>query len=123
MSDQRRIVESETPRWRAASEVVRPSFLIFALMGEVYGGFDHLSQGRYSFAQVLDEEASAACDDAAPMGRLDQLDLSLKLSKEEEAERLETGGERLAHLRLALGGMIPFADGARRLGPPVCLVF
>ena len=63
------------------------------------------------------------CDYAAAMGHLDQLDLSLRLSKEEEAERLEKGGERLAHLRLALGGMIPFADGVRRLGPPVCLVF
>src|SRR5689334_10872649 len=92
-------------------------------MREVYGGFGHLSQGREGFAQVLDDETSAACDDAALVGRLDQLDLSLKLSKEEEAERLEEGGERLAHLRLALGGMIPFGDGNRRLGPPVCLVF
>src|SRR4051794_41963099 len=57
------------------------------------------------------------------MGRLDQLGLDLKLSKEEEAERLDKGGDRLAHLRLALGGMIPFADGGRRLGPPVCLIF
>ena len=89
----------------------------------MYGGFGHLSQSRYSFAQVLDNETSVACDDAAPMGRLDQLDLSLKLSQEEEVERLEKGGERLAHLRLALGGMIPYADGDRRLGPPVCLVF
>src|SRR4026209_2936544 len=96
MSDQRRIVESETPRWRAASEVVRPSLRIFEVMCEVYGGFDHLSQARCSFAQVPVPEASVACDDAAPMGRLDQLDLWLKLSREEEAERLETGGERLA---------------------------
>src|SRR3954449_10768798 len=104
MSDQRRIVESETPRWRAASEVVRPSLWIFAVMCEVYGGFHHLSQGRCSFAQLPVPEASLLCDDAAAMGRLDQLDLSLKLSKGEEAERLEIGGERLAHLRLALGG-------------------
>ena len=53
------------------------------------------------------------------MGRLDQLDLSLKLSKKEEAERLEAGQERLAALRLSLGGKL--GDG--KLGPPVCVVF
>ncbi len=53
------------------------------------------------------------------MGRLDSLDLSLKLSREEEAERLEAGHERLAALRLALGGKL--GDG--ELGPPVCCVF
>ena len=51
------------------------------------------------------------------------IDLSLKLSKDEEAERLEKGGARLMHLRLALGGMVPWGDGERRLGPPLCLVF
>jgi polyphosphate kinase 2 (PPK2 family) len=92
-------------------------------MSEVYGGFDHLSQPRCGFAQVRDPEASVPCDDAAAMGRLDQLDLSLKLSRAEEERRLEQGGERLAQLRLTLGGMLPFGDGERRLGPPVCLVF
>ena len=53
------------------------------------------------------------------MGRLDELDLSLKLSKEEEAERLDAGHERLAALRLALGGKIGSGD----LGPPVCVLF
>ena len=53
------------------------------------------------------------------MGRLDTLDLSLKLSKSEEAERLEAGHERLAALRLALGGKL--GDG--ELGPPVCVLF
>jgi len=53
------------------------------------------------------------------MGRLDALDLSLKLSKSEEAERLEAGHERLAALRLALGGKI----GSGELGPPVCVLF
>jgi hypothetical protein len=41
------------------------------------------------------------------MGRLDELDLSLKLSDEEEAERLQAGWKRLAGLRLALGGKLP----------------
>ena len=51
------------------------------------------------------------------------IDLSLKLSREEEAARLDAGGRRLVQLRLALGGMLPFGDGEKRLGPPLCLVF
>jgi polyphosphate kinase 2 (PPK2 family) len=53
------------------------------------------------------------------MGALDELDLSLKLSKEEEAERLGAAWVRLQQLRLTLGGLI----GDRELGPPVCVVF
>jgi polyphosphate kinase 2 (PPK2 family) len=53
------------------------------------------------------------------MGRLDELDLSLKLSREEEAQRLETASNRLLELRLTLGGLL--GDG--RLGPPVCVLF
>jgi polyphosphate kinase 2 (PPK2 family) len=54
-----------------------------------------------------------------PKGRLAQLDLSLKLSREEEAERLIAGQRRLLALRLQLGGKL--GDG--RLGPPVCVLF
>jgi polyphosphate kinase 2 (PPK2 family) len=53
------------------------------------------------------------------MGRLDELDLSLKLSKEEEAERLAAGWRRLEALRLALGAKLPGYD----LGPPVLAMF
>jgi len=53
------------------------------------------------------------------MDRLDQLDLSLKLSPEEEAHRLEAAPLRRAALRLTLGGQL----GDRDLGPPVCVVF
>jgi AMP-polyphosphate phosphotransferase len=53
------------------------------------------------------------------MGRLDELDLSLKLSAKEEAERLEAGWERLEALRLALGGKL----SGYGLGPPVCVLF
>jgi polyphosphate kinase 2 (PPK2 family) len=53
------------------------------------------------------------------MGALDELDLSLKLSKDEESERLEAAWTRLSQLRLTLGGLI--GDGG--LGPPVCAVF
>ena len=49
---------------------------------------------------------------------LDQLDLSLKLSKEEEAERLSAAQERLLALRLQLGGLT-----APKLGPPLCVLF
>ena len=53
------------------------------------------------------------------MGRLGELDLSLRLSREEEAARLEAASNRLLELRLTLGGLL--GDG--RLGPPVCVVF
>jgi polyphosphate kinase 2 (PPK2 family) len=53
------------------------------------------------------------------MGRLDQLDLSLKLSRKEQDERLEAAQKRLTALRLQLAGLI--GDG--RLGPPVCVLF
>ena len=53
------------------------------------------------------------------MGRLDELDLSLKLSRKEEAERLEAGQERLLALRLALGGKL----GTGGIGPPVLVLF
>jgi polyphosphate kinase 2 (PPK2 family) len=53
------------------------------------------------------------------MGRLDELDLSQKLSREEEASRLAAAQARLLELRLTLGGLV--GDG--RLGPPVCVLF
>ena len=53
------------------------------------------------------------------MGRLDDVDLSLKLSREEQDRLLEVHGRRLAQLRLALGGLI----GSGQLGPPLCVLF
>jgi polyphosphate kinase 2 (PPK2 family) len=53
------------------------------------------------------------------MGRLDELDLSLSLSREEEAQRLEAGWVRLEALRLALGAKLH----GYGLGPPVCVLF
>jgi polyphosphate kinase 2 (PPK2 family) len=53
------------------------------------------------------------------MARLDELDLSLSLSRDEEAKRLETGGRRLEALRLALGAKLP----GYGLGPPVLVLF
>jgi AMP-polyphosphate phosphotransferase len=53
------------------------------------------------------------------MGVLDDLDLSKRLSREEEQESLQRGWRRLSQLRLTLGGLI----GDQRLGPPVCVIF
>ncbi len=51
--------------------------------------------------------------------RLASVDLSLRLSADEEAEELAAIQRRLLHLRLLNGGQL--GDG--RLGPPVCVVF
>jgi polyphosphate kinase 2 (PPK2 family) len=53
------------------------------------------------------------------MGRLDDVDLTLSLSRDEEEQRLKEEGRRLAQLRLTLGGLI----GDRTLGPPLVVVF
>jgi polyphosphate kinase 2 (PPK2 family) len=52
------------------------------------------------------------------MGRLDEVDLSLSLSKKEEKQQLEERGTRLEQLRLTMGGLI----GEGKVGPPVLLV-
>src|SRR3954447_8725376 len=54
------------------------------------------------------------------MGRLDDLDLSLRLSADEEARQLSAAQQRLLHLRLLCGGQLAEAT---TLGPPVCVVF
>ncbi|MFL6129885.1 MAG: polyphosphate kinase 2 family protein [Mycobacteriales bacterium] len=53
-------------------------------------------------------------------GRLDALDLSLRLSRVDEAERLAAAQTRLVWLRLSLGGQV---GEERGLGPPLCVVF
>lgn len=53
------------------------------------------------------------------MGRLDDVDLTPSLSREEEERGLKEEGRRLAQLRLTLGGLI----GDRALGPPLVVVF
>ena len=53
------------------------------------------------------------------MGRLDDTDLSLKLSRKEQERLLALHGTRLAQLRLTLAGLI----GSGRLGPPLCVLF
>src|SRR5690349_15115392 len=53
-------------------------------------------------------------------GLLAGLDLSLKLTADQEAARLVAAQDRLLQLRLVLGGQI---GDKPRLGPPVCVVF
>jgi polyphosphate kinase 2 (PPK2 family) len=53
------------------------------------------------------------------VGRLDEVDLSLSLSKAESEKRLAELQKRLLALRLRLGGL----TGDGRLGPPVCVAF
>jgi polyphosphate kinase 2 (PPK2 family) len=53
------------------------------------------------------------------MGRLDEVDLSQKLSRKQQKKRLEAAQERLEALRLQLAGLI--GDG--RPGPPVLILF
>ena len=55
------------------------------------------------------------------MGRLDELDLSLSLPREDYEERLDAAQRRLVALRLALGGKLPGYEG--RLGPALVVVF
>ena len=55
------------------------------------------------------------------MGRLDQLDLSLALSREEYEQRLAAAQGRLTTLRLALGGKLTGYEGHR--GPALAVVF
>jgi AMP-polyphosphate phosphotransferase len=50
--------------------------------------------------------------------RLDKVDLSLRLTSDEESEQINAAQHRLLHLRLLNGGLV--GDG--RLGPPVCIV-
>jgi polyphosphate kinase 2 (PPK2 family) len=53
------------------------------------------------------------------MGRLDEVDLTQKLSRKEQDKRLDAAKDRLEALRLQLAGLI--GDG--RLGPPVLVLF
>ncbi|RKQ92594.1 polyphosphate kinase 2 (PPK2 family) [Solirubrobacter pauli] len=52
------------------------------------------------------------------MSVLDELDLTLKISKEDEPEVLEALQKRMLELRLELGGQT-----SDRIGPPLCVLF
>jgi len=53
------------------------------------------------------------------MTRLQDVDLSVRLSKKEAKAHLKAAQERLVHLRLLLGGQI----GPGKVGPPLCALF
>jgi polyphosphate kinase 2 (PPK2 family) len=52
------------------------------------------------------------------VGRFDEVDLTLRLTRKEEAKELAAQQARLLRLRLALGGQI-----GGEIGPPLCVVF
>lgn len=52
--------------------------------------------------------------------KLDAVDLSASLSKDQAAKRLKNAQKRFLRLRLALGGQL---DRGKTLGPPLCVVF
>jgi AMP-polyphosphate phosphotransferase len=53
------------------------------------------------------------------VGRLDDVDLTLRLTRKQEESQLGEQEDRLLRLRLALGGQL--GDGT--IGPPLCVVF
>src|SRR5438105_4126100 len=78
------------------------------VLGEV--GRSNLLHGRACYELPMEPKSTP--------GRLAKLDLSLRLSRDEEQARLAVGQHRLLALRLQLGGKL--GDG--RLGPPVCVL-
>jgi len=56
------------------------------------------------------------------VGRLDELDLSRSLTTKQETKRLARAQERIAQLRLTLGGQLP-VDGEPQIGPPLLVLF
>ena len=85
------------------------------------GSHDAGSQGGAHDAGSDDTAGSTNHDRRRdrPYPRLEDCDLSLRLSKDEEAKRLGKAQRRLLHLRLINGGQLN--NGV--LGPPVCIVF
>jgi polyphosphate kinase 2 (PPK2 family) len=53
------------------------------------------------------------------MGRLDEVDLSLSLTRSEEERELKAAWKRLTELRLTSGGLI----GKQEIGPPLLVLF
>ena len=53
------------------------------------------------------------------VGRLDEVDLSARLSREQGEKRLAAAQQRMVHLRLLLAGLI----GPGRIGPPLLVLF
>src|SRR3954469_8457171 len=74
---------------------------------------------RHGAAWAATARFAQLCRDDAAVRRLDSVDLSLKLSGEEEAERLASCGRRLAELRLTAAGLLGGGD----IGRPLCVLF
>ena len=99
-----------SPAWRASTS---GALLVFADGERMVRYADYRGRGEFAGLPRPVAELRArggglprprSGDLPAAMTRLDELDLSLDLSKKEEAARLEAAQERLLELRLTLGG-------------------
>ena len=110
--------------WTGIDTVDGGDLLIFLRDGKVVRFADYRGTGSFEgFERPFDELPDDArrgrrTGNFTGMSALSQLDLSLKLSKQEEAEQLAAAQERLLTLRLQLGGQT-----ADELGPPLCVLF
>ena len=77
------------------------------------------ARSRWSRDGHHDDGSAGGSTRGADYPRLEDCDLSLRLSKDEEAKRLGRAQRRLLHLRLINGGQL----NEGKLGPPVCIVF
>jgi AMP-polyphosphate phosphotransferase len=82
---------------------------------ESYQGDGHHDTHQVTHHDVDHGSAAHSLDYA----RLEDADLSMRMSKDEEAKRLGRAQRRLLHLRLINGGQL----NEGKLGPPVCIVF
>ena len=69
--------------------------------------------------QLEQAQADREEPEPRPYPRLDDCDLSVRISKDEETKFLGHAQRRLLHLRLINGGQL----NEGKLGPPVCIIF
>jgi len=79
----------------------------------------HSSHPSHVAQTSQDVQAARHAQESPKYPRLEDVDLTLRLSKDEETKRLGKAQRRLLHLRLINGGQL----NEGRLGPPVCVVF
>jgi polyphosphate kinase 2 (PPK2 family) len=84
-----------------------------------HGESHHEGGGHDSGRDTQHEVDHGDADHSLDYARLEDADLSMRMSKDEEAKRLGRAQRRLLHLRLINGGQL----NEGKLGPPVCIVF
>ena len=124
------LVQPETPReeiserlgfeWTGIDTVDGGDLLIFLRDGKVVRFADYRGTGPLRRVRAAVRRAAGharrgrRAGNFTGMSALSQLDLSLKLSKQEEAEQLAAAQERLLTLRLQLGGQTGGPGSGRR---------